>query len=329
MGYSSYQVATAPTFLKGPYGAAWMRAHGIVKDYYANRVRQAVQYRFPQYASADALAIIGDERGIARGATESDASYAARLVDAWDAWTYGGTPFGILSQLQASGYIDVLLAGALGTGAIIFDEDEGGDFETFTLPWFIRSNCPWNTFDVLFDAPLPSNWLDGGLTSVFHGGTGTGVVTASGTPTVDNRFVIWITTGGVAGGGTAEFSYSLDNGDFIDPSASNITIPNGDYVIPDTGITINFSGTFTTNDVYSFAPTFNVPVEDTGESALIKSIVNTWKPAFATVDRYIIHTSGNLSGWPVTNRCGAPPAGGTSAGIPVYCGGSTAIYWGP
>lgn len=323
MPYRVYEPQIQPTALKGAYGQSWRRAHGLVKDYYSNVAKQGVKLRFPSYASSDALGAIGDERQIDRGQNETDAQYAPRVRTAWDAWYWGGTAGGILKALSAMGYTAVVPQ----VRQNAYSLDGSGNVVVTALGgtgWFIdTSSSFWSKFSVLFVQPLPTWWLAGGLTSVFHGGTGTGVVTASGTPTADERVLVWITTGGLVG--TAQFKYSLDNGQTF---SSAITTA-ASYSIPSTPLGLGFSGTFTQNDTYSFAPTFNVPADGSAESLRIKSVVKRWQGAQATLSRYVIHTSGFILGWPTTNKLGAPPTGGTAGGAPIYLGGSTTTTWGP
>lgn len=109
MPYGSYQPGIQPGFLKGPYGLAWGTAFGSVKDFWADKIKQGIQQRFPNLAQADALSRIGAERGIPQGASESLATYVGNLINAWNAWELGGTPWSILAQLNFLGYTGVYL----------------------------------------------------------------------------------------------------------------------------------------------------------------------------------------------------------------------------
>jgi hypothetical protein len=103
-----------PTGLQDPYGQAFNRALGIVKDWFAQQARQAVFARFPDYAPLDALAQIGLERQIDQGldvqlsVPETAPAYAARLVDAWNIWRLGGTAWGMLKAFAAQGFFPQL-----------------------------------------------------------------------------------------------------------------------------------------------------------------------------------------------------------------------------
>jgi len=67
-----------------------------------DRARAGLEARFPSRAQPDALALIGADRGIPRGRTETDAHYAQRLI----AWRYPrghrvrGSAFALLSQVS-------------------------------------------------------------------------------------------------------------------------------------------------------------------------------------------------------------------------------------
>ena len=84
-------------------GERELYAYGLIKDAFLERVRQGLEARFPTRAAESALELIGRDRGIIRGRSESAAAYAARLV----AWRYPrghrvrGNPFALLSQVRA------------------------------------------------------------------------------------------------------------------------------------------------------------------------------------------------------------------------------------
>src|SRR5262245_60066308 len=104
-----------PTGLADPYGQAFVRAHGIVLDYYAQRARASVQQRMPGSAAPDGLGAVGTERGIDMGDSpqrnppEDVATYAARVRAAWELWRFGGTPLGMLRAFGAQGYYPQLV----------------------------------------------------------------------------------------------------------------------------------------------------------------------------------------------------------------------------
>lgn len=101
--YRDWLPKQAPGWLQKPNGRAWMWAHGDVLDSVDDLAHKAVLARFPDYTTEDGLSLIGGERGIARGADESAADYAARLKDAWTLWQSSGTPAAVLSALRGLG----------------------------------------------------------------------------------------------------------------------------------------------------------------------------------------------------------------------------------
>jgi hypothetical protein len=100
-------------------GPSWLVADGgdsqrigfvvdVLKNAFAERMRQALLARFPQNdplgvttPPPDALAAIGRDRRIVRGFNESAVAYARRLI-AWRAtWKRAGNPFALMQQLSA------------------------------------------------------------------------------------------------------------------------------------------------------------------------------------------------------------------------------------
>ena len=99
-----------PGWLSTPKAQAWRRACLNQKDVTLDRLKRAIKMRFASLAPADAQAAIGYERLIDRGPSETNDAYAARLIDAWDIWRWGGTTFGILCALRDAGYPNAFTA---------------------------------------------------------------------------------------------------------------------------------------------------------------------------------------------------------------------------
>lgn len=137
--YQEYQDRLSPTALQGPVGTAFESAFGAMKDAQLARLVASVKAKFPGLAPADALAAIGVERGMPRGGSESDAAYAARLLDAWNTWPFAGTAFGLLRAFYGTGYQNVVLAQV--RGGKQFTLDNGG---TNLLRWSTNMTLsPW------------------------------------------------------------------------------------------------------------------------------------------------------------------------------------------
>lgn len=80
----------------------------MLKDGFAERLRQGLLARFPQNdplglttPPSDALAALGRDRRIVRGFNESATAFAARLILWLDVWHRAGNPFALMQQLAA------------------------------------------------------------------------------------------------------------------------------------------------------------------------------------------------------------------------------------
>lgn len=98
----------------GADGRAHMAALGIRLDALHELFTAAVHARLPGAGPDDALEVIGQDRGLPQGPSETDLAYAARLKDAWDIWGGddtpvtgvgggAGSPLGMLNALKAAG----------------------------------------------------------------------------------------------------------------------------------------------------------------------------------------------------------------------------------
>jgi hypothetical protein len=103
-----------PNWIHDPVGNAYWATVGKVMDQQVQRMQIAVRCHFPMDAlkagMSDALDEIGKDRLLPRGGTtpggtdESEASLAARLVNAWETWKMAGTPRGLLLALKTAGF---------------------------------------------------------------------------------------------------------------------------------------------------------------------------------------------------------------------------------
>ena len=122
-----------------------------------DRLKRAVKQRFFSVAPADALARGGEERQLERAPGDTNATFSARLVSAWDLWAWGGTPLGLLTALTDAGYPGAYLE--------IVNRRQyhlsAGVLETVTLPagmWCTRTDRTfWSEFAVYFHE---NPWLD-------------------------------------------------------------------------------------------------------------------------------------------------------------------------
>jgi hypothetical protein len=309
------QELPVPSWLQGPYGNRWLASHGALKDVLVERVRQSAKADMPTLAPPDGLAKLGLERQLERGPSETDSAYALRVRNAWDFWEWAGTAYGVLQALSVQGYPQAVLAQV---NRRMFWLDDNGALVVTHLPagsWAIDATPTfWSKFQVIFPAPLPTAWLAGGLTSVFHGGTGGGTITASGTPTADYRFGVKIIGAGAVGAATCQVTT-----DYGSTWSSTATLAAGPTAIGATGVSFSASGTFVSGDVYAWAPTFNVPSGSSDEVERIRRTVKKWQPGHATNAGYVVVTRGSLVGY---------PPGHTVSGANLgYVGTSTVTTW--
>ena len=141
----------APGWLQTPKNKAWLRASGDLKDSLAERCKQAVKVRFARLAPRDGLDQLGGERQIERGPAESNALFAARVVDAWNIWRWAGTAQAVLLALRDVGYPNALAEivngnqyGLDATGALDIQSLPSGSWSCDATPDF------WSKFVVLF-----------------------------------------------------------------------------------------------------------------------------------------------------------------------------------
>jgi len=159
--YRDYAVDLAPPWLLQPQGQAFLRALGSVRDDITQRLKEGVKARFIESAAPDALAAIGADRGLERGPTDTDDTYADRLKDAWALWTWAGTPTGVLNALWDAGYTNVVLLTSRRTHTL----DASRELVTTVLspPRWFGGEGFWNSFLVWFPQPFITSWQVGGV----------------------------------------------------------------------------------------------------------------------------------------------------------------------
>jgi len=91
----------APPWLLGETGQGVQYAAGTVIDSLAEWNNEGIKAAFPGIGTPDALALIGRDRVLDRGPTETDAHYASRLSKAFDTWATAGAAPTLLKQLLA------------------------------------------------------------------------------------------------------------------------------------------------------------------------------------------------------------------------------------
>ncbi len=96
-----------PNVLRGYWGERLMGAMAVLSDTMTQGSFDAIMSGFPVYTptiAPDSLPYAGEEVGMARYATETDAQYQARIARAWPDYQRAGTEATILAQLSAAGY---------------------------------------------------------------------------------------------------------------------------------------------------------------------------------------------------------------------------------
>jgi hypothetical protein len=145
--YSTYEIQRAPVWLRAPYGAGWLEAHGLVKDGLVEAARQAVVARFVTGAPSDALPYAASDRTLERMPPDTDATWRARLADAWNLWAWAGTRKGVKEAVERTGYF---------ASVALYDYVEwptGPDANGWPTFWIIASGGPWDD---------DGNWDDDG-----------------------------------------------------------------------------------------------------------------------------------------------------------------------
>lgn len=295
MGYRTYQTEIAPAFLRDSTADAWHRACGDAKDDEVDRLKRALKARMPLLAQPDAVAEIGIERGVERLPGESDASYAQRVVHAWESWQWAGTPYGVLVALSDLGYPGAVLVIPNGKSHRLVD----GELTIEDLPtgsWSI-AEAGWARFDVV----LAKAALSSDLTFVGTGASDS-VYDVIGTPTGTFGVVIEIVTGGMIG--VATLKVSVDGGVTWGPT---VAVPDGEATIDalgalhSTGMSVNFSdsyGAFVAGDRWSFQ-TIGPAVSGDVNAEAIRRAVAKWAPGHTAPSRLAVINSGEPWGWPV------------------------------
>lgn len=85
-------------------------AIGEILDDEVALLKEATKARFPSIAPADALPVIGGDRVLLRGPSETDAHYRLRLKYAWQDWARAGTFLELLVQLWYAGFENAVIA---------------------------------------------------------------------------------------------------------------------------------------------------------------------------------------------------------------------------
>lgn len=308
MAGSTYQrsrVTLAPAFLQERFGAAHQAAIGLVQDYLVDRAKQSVKARMPLLAPADALRVLGNERGIPRGPSESDAQYATRLQGAWDAWPWAGTPFGLLTQLKAAGFPAEIRI----QNAVRYYLDVNGALVVEARPneWLIDTvgSTFWSRFVVVIDGTIYLAYLAGVASVVAESNPAYIVpelIGASAYAIADAR-VRLVDGGGEGGALFTQYQTSINGGSSWSPVGTVHNAPFGSDTFDigawsPTGLQIQWHDAYWAGDEFSFAVALvnATPANGSNDANRAKAIERAWKPGHATCSDIIVITSGRTWG---------------------------------
>jgi hypothetical protein len=105
--YAQHQQDLMPGALRGPYGLAWAKAQGTLKDQLVTRARQSVYLGGAvdpegrgRQAPDDALARLGADAQLERSPIDTAATYRTRIAAAWEVHGWAGTPYGYAYALS-------------------------------------------------------------------------------------------------------------------------------------------------------------------------------------------------------------------------------------
>jgi hypothetical protein len=136
--------ALSPTVFQGTNGQKLMPGTlGVFFDAAAEGCNQAVKARFfdSDTFPPSALSYLGAGRSMPRYPLDTDATYTARLRDAWNIWPQAGTKYGIEAQLAA-----------LGLTATVKDRSSVGwnwdnDTDNWSRFWVVITGHPWASWE--------------------------------------------------------------------------------------------------------------------------------------------------------------------------------------
>jgi len=164
---------------KGPgVGGRYLQTIGLELDTLASRARAAAYNGLPLQCDPTALPLIGNDRLMIQGASESAAAFGARLAAAFDAWRVGGSDWGVLWEVLS------LFAGQAGgtpPGRIVSNTDRWSYYPaaaTLTAPPLVADNklgnwnwdngvevtglafgqLPWYRYWIVLDSFAPTAW---------------------------------------------------------------------------------------------------------------------------------------------------------------------------
>lgn len=106
--FGDYRKSLAEPALSRQAGRDWNDAFGEIESAALQASKEAVKASFPSVAPADALDKLGSEMQLPRAPAEPDDTYRARLQNAFSAWVWAGTAYGLTTYgIGPFGYTNV------------------------------------------------------------------------------------------------------------------------------------------------------------------------------------------------------------------------------
>ncbi len=130
-------------------------------------------------------------------------------------------------------------------------------------------------------------------------GAGATAGTQSASPIDDYQVKISITTSGTVASGTAQFTYSLDNGNSSlggnGLTSANILVgTSGVYVIPNSGLVLTFAGQFDSGDTYTFK---TVGPTCSSYTSALTALETTYLAQASYAMVAVVQTNVSVTGW--------------------------------
>lgn len=128
----------SPPWLKDGDAEKFLYTIGLCGDLLLEKLNQGVRMRMPGQGDPSALPYLGDQYLLEKGPAETDASFAARITGANQAWQGAGNRVSVLNEVQA--YLTNLQPGvAAGTRQCLI----------------VGGNAAWTTWSTLYNGATP------------------------------------------------------------------------------------------------------------------------------------------------------------------------------
>jgi hypothetical protein len=328
-----WQNLPLPWLIGGTNGQYEAAANGAVLDGEVANLKAAAKAAMPDFAPADALAHIANDRGIVLGPPSTDTNPALRLRTFRDTYTRAARWVTLLEQLYYGGFNNAVIVQQNGLGFTLSAAPTPGVDPTSlltitTLGTTTTTLAPVAPSTKTIPAGTPWAYFDGQndlcdrFAIIFPTGCLCSVVHARATFTAtDSATITWNNPNAFQ-----DTSYVVYPGLPVvtDNPAVGVSAWNDGTAMTTTGTTIRASDTFTGYvDVLAAPaganPFANINAIDLGRLQLI---IKTWRPAREVCSGVYVLVQGKFIGWPVRNINSGLYAGSTIGAS------STVVYQG-